>query len=98
VSTVPGAADQIADLPFARDACCRAEGDDSADEFMAQSRNVRRTHAAGEHIVVAVTNTTGVDFEQNLAYGRLEHGHAFDLERLVFAGDDGCLEGRWEVG
>lgn len=48
--------------------------------------------------MVAVTDSTGVDFEQDLAYAGLEHGHAFDLKRLVFAGDDGCLEGLWEVG
>jgi hypothetical protein len=63
-----------------------------------QSGDVRRAHATGEHIVVAVADSAGVDFEQDFAYGRLEHRHVCDMKRLVFAGDDGCLEGLWEVG
>jgi hypothetical protein len=33
-----------------------------------------------------------------IAYARLKHRHLFDLERLVFASDDGCLEGLRDVG
>jgi hypothetical protein len=95
---VPGAAGQIADLPFARKACGRAECDYSADEFVTQPRDVRRAHASCEDSVVTVADSTGVDFKQDFAYAGLEHRNLFDLKRLVLAGDDGRLEGLWEVG
>lgn len=98
MSAVPRATDQIADLPFARDARSRAKCDDSADEFMTQAGDVRRAHATREDVVIAVADSAGVDFQQDFAYAGLEHGYFFDLERLALAGDDGRLEGLWEIG
>ena len=79
MAAVPGATDQVTDLPFAWDACRRAKRDNSADEFVAQTRDVRRAHAACEDVVVAVADSTGVDFQQDLAHAGFEHGHFLDL-------------------
>jgi hypothetical protein len=47
--------------------------------------------------VVAVADSTGMDFEQYLAHTRLEHRNFFDLERLVCANDDGGFESLGEI-
>ena len=48
--------------------------------------------------MIAVADSACVDFEQDFAYAGLEHRYVFDLERLVCAGEYGCLEGLRELG
>jgi len=55
--------------------------------------NVRWTHLALQDVGVAVADTAGVDFEQDLAGFDFGHGKLLDLERLVGAGNDGRLVG-----
>lgn len=51
---------------------------------------------AGQDIVVAVANSTGMDFDQNLAILDLRHEDLCDLQFV--AGQDSGLEGFGERG
>lgn len=75
------------DLPFekSRQYCVRSLKDEKQDVCL------RWTHVAIEDVVIAVADTTGEDFHENLAFFQLGHGKVLDLERLLLSDQDGRL-------